>query len=286
MELLLNSCLLRILNRETWCEKKSMVISLHCLPFSLTVQRRFFLSFVLFDWFDRVTVYTRAYLAIGNVSHLVRGASKIFLLIFSNSCVMWMWQAYKEMNCWTCLCLLGTILETISVTGRHRHVRINFTNLFLEIIGRLCSGGLRLKRDVSEYAEFVRSFKAPAVDEKFKLLGTWVSTIQACIDSLKWNCLMNFLSLSLLFNWAMFNQSAKFPKLFFQVGQRLHCSTWELTHTSWQQLKASKNRGLEVYKFVVLEYPFAGTCTNKKSRCNASARFSAKRKLVGLVKVN
>ena len=35
-----------------------------------------------------------------------------------------------------------------------------------------CSGGLRLKRDVSEYAEFVRSFKAPAVDEKFELLGT------------------------------------------------------------------------------------------------------------------
>ena len=51
-------------------------------------------------------------------------------------------------------------------------MRINFTNLFLEIIGRLCSGGLRLKRDVSEYAEFVRSFKAPAVDEKFELLGT------------------------------------------------------------------------------------------------------------------
>jgi hypothetical protein len=36
----------------------------------------------------------------------------------------------------------------------------------------ICSGGLRLKRDVSEYAEFVRSFKAPAVDEKFELLGT------------------------------------------------------------------------------------------------------------------
>lgn len=38
----------------------------------------------------------------------------------------------------------GTIFETISVTGRHRPVRINFTPLFLEIIGRLCSGGLRV----------------------------------------------------------------------------------------------------------------------------------------------
>lgn len=44
--------------------------------------------------------------------------------------------------------------------------------LIIAIFFFLCSGGLRLKRDVSEYAEFVRSFKAPAVDEKFELLGT------------------------------------------------------------------------------------------------------------------
>ena len=233
--------------------------STHCTVCLLVWQfkgGRFFFNLLwcLID-LHRVTVYTRAYLAIGNVSHLVRGTSKIFLLIFSNSCVMWMWQAYKEMNCWTYLWMRRTIFETISVTGRHRHVRINVTHLFLEIIGRLCSGGLRLKRDVSEYAEFVRSFKAPAVDEKFELLGTWVSTIQTCIDFLKWSCLVNFLLWSFLFNQAMFNQSAKFPKLWFQVGQRLHCSTWQLTHASWQQLKASKNRGLEVYKFVVMEYP-------------------------------
>jgi len=35
----------------------------------------------------------------------------------------------------------------------------------------LCSGGLRLKRDITEYGEFVRSFNAPSVDEKFELLG-------------------------------------------------------------------------------------------------------------------
>lgn len=34
-----------------------------------------------------------------------------------------------------------------------------------------CSGGLRLKRDITEYGEFVRSFNAPTVDEKFELLG-------------------------------------------------------------------------------------------------------------------
>ncbi|CAK7348817.1 unnamed protein product [Dovyalis caffra] len=32
-------------------------------------------------------------------------------------------------------------------------------------------GGLRLKRDITEYGEFVRSFNAPSVDEKFELLG-------------------------------------------------------------------------------------------------------------------
>ena len=33
-----------------------------------------------------------------------------------------------------------------------------------------CSGGLRLKQDVLQYAGFVRSFKAPTVEEKFGLL--------------------------------------------------------------------------------------------------------------------
>jgi len=35
----------------------------------------------------------------------------------------------------------------------------------------LCSGGLRLKRDITEYGDFLRSFNAPSVDEKFELLG-------------------------------------------------------------------------------------------------------------------
>lgn len=39
------------------------------------------------------------------------------------------------------------------------------------IYSLVCSGGLRLKRDITEYAEFVRSFNAPTVDEKFELLG-------------------------------------------------------------------------------------------------------------------
>jgi len=34
-----------------------------------------------------------------------------------------------------------------------------------------CSGGLRLKRDITEYGDFVRSFNAPSIDEKFELLG-------------------------------------------------------------------------------------------------------------------
>lgn len=41
-----------------------------------------------------------------------------------------------------------------------------------------------MKRDVSEYAEFVRSFKAPAVDEKFELLGTLVNVFIVAPDSL------------------------------------------------------------------------------------------------------
>lgn len=38
----------------------------------------------------------------------------------------------------------------------------------------MCSGGLRLKRDITEYGEFVRSFNAPSIDEKFELLGMYV----------------------------------------------------------------------------------------------------------------
>jgi hypothetical protein len=34
-----------------------------------------------------------------------------------------------------------------------------------------CSGGLRLKRDITEYGDFVRSFNAPSIDEKFEQLG-------------------------------------------------------------------------------------------------------------------
>ncbi|CAM6124454.1 unnamed protein product [Calypogeia fissa] len=46
------------------------------------------------------------------------------------------------------------------------------------------SGGLKLKRDVSEYAEFVRSFKAPVVDEKFEQLGTLVNVFIVAPESL------------------------------------------------------------------------------------------------------
>lgn len=34
-----------------------------------------------------------------------------------------------------------------------------------------CRGGLRLKRDVSEYTDFVRAFKSHAVDEQFESLS-------------------------------------------------------------------------------------------------------------------
>jgi hypothetical protein len=35
------------------------------------------------------------------------------------------------------------------------------------------SGGLRLKHDISEYADYIiQNFKAPEVEVKFRLLGT------------------------------------------------------------------------------------------------------------------
>uniref|UniRef100_A0A0D6R2M0 Exocyst complex component Sec10 n=1 Tax=Araucaria cunninghamii TaxID=56994 RepID=A0A0D6R2M0_ARACU len=46
------------------------------------------------------------------------------------------------------------------------------------------SGGLRLKRDITEYAEFVRSFNAPAVDEKFELLGILANVFIVAPESL------------------------------------------------------------------------------------------------------
>ncbi|KAG0559057.1 hypothetical protein KC19_10G075500 [Ceratodon purpureus] len=46
------------------------------------------------------------------------------------------------------------------------------------------SGGLQVKRDVAEFTEFVRSFKAPAVDEKFERLGTLVNVLIVSTESL------------------------------------------------------------------------------------------------------
>ncbi|KAL6501464.1 Exocyst complex component 5 [Orobanche gracilis] len=46
------------------------------------------------------------------------------------------------------------------------------------------NGGLRLKRDITEYGEFVRSFNAPTVDEKFELLGSLANVFIVAPESL------------------------------------------------------------------------------------------------------
>ncbi|GLJ08267.1 hypothetical protein SUGI_0085180 [Cryptomeria japonica] len=46
------------------------------------------------------------------------------------------------------------------------------------------SGGLRLKRDITEYTDFVRSFNAPAVDEKFESLGVLANVFVVAPESL------------------------------------------------------------------------------------------------------
>lgn len=46
------------------------------------------------------------------------------------------------------------------------------------------SGGLRLKRDITEYGDFVRSFNAPSVDEKFELLGIMANVFIVAPESL------------------------------------------------------------------------------------------------------
>ncbi|XP_021644134.2 exocyst complex component SEC10b isoform X1 [Hevea brasiliensis] len=46
------------------------------------------------------------------------------------------------------------------------------------------SGGLRLKRDITEYGEFVRSFNAPSIDEKFELLGIVANVFIVAPESL------------------------------------------------------------------------------------------------------
>ncbi|KAJ4955436.1 hypothetical protein NE237_012219 [Protea cynaroides] len=50
------------------------------------------------------------------------------------------------------------------------------------------SGGLRLKRDITEYGEFVRSFNAPTVDEKFELLGIMANVFIVAPESLSTMC--------------------------------------------------------------------------------------------------
>ncbi|KAG9454738.1 hypothetical protein H6P81_007642 [Aristolochia fimbriata] len=46
------------------------------------------------------------------------------------------------------------------------------------------SGGLRLKRDITEYGEFLRSFNAPTIDEKFELLGIMANVFIVAPESL------------------------------------------------------------------------------------------------------
>ncbi|KAK9715956.1 hypothetical protein RND81_06G201500 [Saponaria officinalis] len=46
------------------------------------------------------------------------------------------------------------------------------------------SGGLRLKRDITEYGEFIRSFNAPSVDEKFEVLGILANVFIVAPESL------------------------------------------------------------------------------------------------------
>ena len=46
-----------------------------------------------------------------------------------------------------------------------------YGTILIVVFPWVISGGLRLKRDITEYGEFVRSFNAPSVDEKFELLG-------------------------------------------------------------------------------------------------------------------
>ncbi|CAN6330905.1 unnamed protein product [Urochloa humidicola] len=46
------------------------------------------------------------------------------------------------------------------------------------------SGGLRLKRDITEYGDFVRSFNAPTIDEKFELLGIVANVFIVAPESL------------------------------------------------------------------------------------------------------
>ncbi|XP_073013619.1 exocyst complex component 5-like isoform X1 [Typha latifolia] len=46
------------------------------------------------------------------------------------------------------------------------------------------SGGLRLKRDITEYGEFIRRFNAPSIDEKFESLGTMANVFIVAPESI------------------------------------------------------------------------------------------------------
>ncbi|PWZ32994.1 Exocyst complex component 5 [Zea mays] len=54
----------------------------------------------------------------------------------------------------------------------------------LEPCSWCCCGGLRLKRDITEYGDFVRSFNAPSIDEKFELLGIVANVFIVAPESL------------------------------------------------------------------------------------------------------
>ncbi|KAG6467196.1 hypothetical protein ZIOFF_074983 [Zingiber officinale] len=83
------------------------------------------------------------------------------------------------------VCLLSNVPETIGQKwNMHIPLQLSDTGHALSVECVQTSGGLRLKRDITEYGEFVRSFNAPSIDEKFEQLSIVANAFIVAPESL------------------------------------------------------------------------------------------------------
>ncbi|KAJ6955433.1 exocyst complex component SEC10b-like isoform X1 [Populus alba x Populus x berolinensis] len=93
------------------------------------------------------------------------------------------WQKFTFNPSW--LLHLTALAGILSVHSEFKRGDAEPEIYVLSLLGFGASfGGLRLKRDITEYGEFVRSFNAPSVGEKFELLGIMANVFIVAPESL------------------------------------------------------------------------------------------------------
>ncbi|XP_052113668.1 exocyst complex component SEC10b [Arachis duranensis] len=108
------------------------------------------------------------------VAYLSRVLESAFTALEGLNKQAFLTELYLQFLIWHSNCTLGSSFLSLKF----------FLGSFSLLFVQLSSGGLRLKRDITDYGDFVRSFNAPSVDEKFELLGIMANVFIVAPESL------------------------------------------------------------------------------------------------------